>query len=113
MQPETYVDNDGYTRPNHPKHVHERMRVYAIRAGTLVKIGVTANLAQRLKQLRAGSPLPLELEMSIVGTHHTEAAAHRILKAHGFHSHGEWFEIDSDQVKWLVDELFCEGLVSE
>lgn len=109
----TYVDSDGYKQPLHPQHVWNRSRLYVIRAvGTnLVKVGVSGDVERRLRQLQAGSPVELRVEERIVGTRTTEAHAHRLLKQHGFHRHGEWFELTSDQVKWLLTELWCDGMV--
>lgn len=110
--PALYTDNDGYVKPKWSTDIWKRMRVYFIRAGNLVKVGVSANVNERLKRLQANSPVPLKLEMVIVGTRYVEAAAHRIAKRKGFHRHGEWFELSPDQVLWLIDELACEGLVA-
>lgn len=55
----------------------------------LIKIGITHDLATRMRKLRTGSGRPLVLLSAIEGTHADEAAWHTRFKA--FRLTGEWF----------------------
>lgn len=65
--------------------------VYFVQAidGGPIKIGVTADLATRLRDLQIGSPQLLRLIASVPGDQRLETALHRHLSTHRLH--GEWF----------------------
>jgi predicted GIY-YIG superfamily endonuclease len=66
--------------------------VYAIEGAGKVKIGVTTDLAQRLKNHQTGSPVPLRLVAAFFSyePYEVEAALHATFKK--WHSHLEWFD---------------------
>lgn len=71
-----------------PKHAFSV--VYFARAGGLVKIGVASDLSRRVRALRAGSPVALEIIAYGVGTREREQTIHRHFAAS--RRHNEWFE---------------------
>lgn len=76
-----------------------RPSVYFVRGGDLVKIGFSANVTQRLGDLRIGSPVKLELWHVCAGGRDLERALHeRFAKDR---SHGEWFRV-SDEIADFV-----------
>lgn len=82
------------------------MRVYFIAGGGKTKVGISTDVARRLKSLQASSPVPLRLVHSEEGGRHEEAGLHELLKERGHHSHYEWFEGE-----WAVED--CKRLFSE
>lgn len=77
---------EAKNRPPPVRHPDEKTDyIYLIRGGDLVKIGYSINPVVRMKNLQAGSPIPLELLGYIVGTVHEERALHRRFAEH--HSH--------------------------
>lgn len=65
--------------------------VYAIRAGEFVKIGRSANVADRLSELQAANPTKLELVALLSENPADEATFHRKLARHRVR--GEWFQL--------------------
>jgi transposase-like protein len=57
----------------------------------LIKIGVSKKPESRLKGLRTGSPLPLELQTVVLCASDFEKSLHKHLESLNYHSHGEWF----------------------
>jgi len=57
----------------------------------LIKIGVSKKPESRLKRLRTGSPLPLELQTVVLCASDFEKSLHEHLTRLNYHSHGEWF----------------------
>lgn len=55
----------------------------------LVKIGITLDIAQRHKAIRASSPIPIEVLGFVESDHRLEKAIHAGLAEH--REHGEWF----------------------
>lgn len=74
-------------------------RVYFIRpVGAVgpIKIGVTERIAERVRALQRGSPVPIEVAAHCAGDIEVERALHRYF-AHA-HRNGEWFEPVADLV---------------
>jgi hypothetical protein len=77
-----------------------RSRIYFIRGGDLVKIGVTDDVRQRLRQLQVGSPTKLELIGEMPGDENYERALHRAFA--GLAEHGEWFRLDGKLAEFIA-----------
>ncbi|MEU0391027.1 GIY-YIG nuclease family protein [Streptomyces chartreusis] len=71
----------------------ERVYVIAGHGTSLVKIGRSRNVQQRLSTLQSMSPLPLRLVCTFSGGPELEAALHRYFEAQ--RTHGEWFDLPS------------------
>jgi len=71
----------------------DRAHLYFIDAigSNLIKIGVSKKPESRLKRLRTGSPLPLELQTVVLCASDFEKSLHEHLTRLNYHSHGEWF----------------------
>lgn len=67
-------------------------KVYFIRSGDAIKIGVSINPEQRFGELQVGSALELELLGVIVGDKYTEKEVHARFER--LHIRGEWFHAD-------------------
>lgn len=102
---------DGYIQPRWPPDVYRSHRIYFVRAGEFVKVGFSTDYQERVKQLQTASPHELKVIALLIGTTGLEAEIHRRLTRAGFAVRGEWFAIHDDQVKWIIDEMFCDGLV--
>ena len=77
-----------------------RHHVYFMRAGDFIKIGTTNNLMRRLMVLQIGCPLPVSLEVAILGGAKLEKAIHdRFLP---YRRHGEWFHAADDIQKFMA-----------
>lgn len=66
--------------------------LYFIKCGEYVKIGRANNVSQRLSQLKAANPYPVELLKIIENEGHREKEFHEKYKE-GIHS-GEWFRCE-------------------
>lgn len=75
-----------------------RKKVYFIRAGDRVKVGVSWNPDQRLDDLRKHNP-DVELLGSVDGAFDVERAFHRKLEEHALGN--EWFRW-CDEVSWVI-----------
>lgn len=81
---------------------HSRGCVYIIKApNNLYKIGYTENVAKRLRDLRAMSPVELILVHVIEwdDKYSLENTLHQ--KYHSQLHHGEWYSLSDQEVKWL------------
>jgi hypothetical protein len=67
--------------------------VYFITGGGLTKIGVSIEVESRMKNLQAGSPVPLTLVGTIRGSWRTEKLIHHLYKE--YRVHGEWFNFEA------------------
>lgn len=79
--------------------------VYLIKCGERFKIGITNDMSRRMDQLRGQSPYPLELVHHAKGYNNAgkESSLH---KKYGEHRvHGEWFELSSEQVAEIIEDL--------
>lgn len=74
----------------------EQVYVIGSPSSTLVKIGRSTNLEQRIADLQRMSPVPLKVLCTYDGGAELEAALHRYFK--DCRSHGEWFALDGDPV---------------
>jgi hypothetical protein len=76
---------------------HNSGLVYFIRLGetSLVKVGMTGNIDQRIRTLQCGSPFELNIEYTIqTGQPRLmESMMHRTLTKMGLHVRGEWFSL--------------------
>lgn len=80
----------GLRKQRYDRQTHEKL-TYFIFGGDMVKIGTTNNVTQRLRALKNGSPVPLEL----VGTTSTpEIELHDRFER--LRSHGEWYNINQE-----------------
>jgi len=77
--------------------------IYLIAGGELIKIGRAKNPAARLRDMRVGSPEPLEL----LAQFHVESMARFEGHLHRYFAdrrhHGEWFRVSNYQE--IIDEL--------
>lgn len=88
-------------------------RVYFLRpVGQLgpVKIGCSVFPEGRLDNFTLWSPQPLELIVSVPGTHADERALHGMFRKH--HVHGEWFGA-SKQLLALIEHCAASGELPE
>ncbi|MCY0923894.1 GIY-YIG nuclease family protein [Streptomyces sp. H27-G5] len=72
----------------------------------LTKIGVTSQLAARLRALRASSPVRLEVLWSTAGDRALETALHQRFKDR--RAHGEWFDFKGTSPVAAVKEAAAE-----
>lgn len=81
--------------------------VYVIGAadqpGSLVKIGVTTGIRQRLQTFQCGSPIRLAVIWAIPGDHTLEGWLHREFAEQ--RRHGEWFDLGPDPIKVITEAL--------
>lgn len=73
--------------------------VYFVRAGGLIKIGVSNDIAHRLTALKAMSPVPIALLASIPGDAKDERRLHEQF-AH-LRQHGEWFTAANELIDYI------------
>lgn len=83
------------------RHVHKDSRVYFVRCGDFIKVGVTKNAAARISSFRTGSPHEIELIGTIWGDNSTEKAIHGVLEDQWYR--GEWFHYSA----YLLRSLRC------
>ncbi len=84
--------------------------VYFARAGDSIKIGISNNVAQRLRDIQTTCPEKVHLIGVIVGNRKLEGILHRRFKEH--HIRGEWFrlEILADLLEMVAaDEGFWQA----
>ncbi|MGW6976462.1 GIY-YIG nuclease family protein [Streptomyces sp. NPDC054952] len=72
----------------------------------LAKIGVTSQLAVRLRALRASSPVRLEVLWSTAGDWALERALHQRFTDR--RTHGEWFDFKGTSPAAAVEEAAAE-----
>jgi hypothetical protein len=74
--------------------------IYFIKAGNAhCKIGTTENLARRIKEIRAGTPLKCVVLAVLEGSYSSEAALHSLFKH--LRLNNEWFRL-TDELKWFT-----------
>jgi hypothetical protein len=66
----------------------------------LIKVGITRNVDQRLRDLQCDSPDRLTLLASMAGNHKLELALHE--KFQQSRRHGEWFAPDPDLLSFIA-----------
>ncbi len=101
------------TRINGPQY--SPGNIYVVKAANgLYKIGMAVNVAKRLHEIRALSPVPVILVHAFRTECmlRTEQSLHKKFEA--TRDHGEWFRLDENQVKWLksLDEQSSEDVVA-
>ena len=67
-------------------------RVYFMRAGDSIKIGVSQNVTQRVREIRTANSSDIHLIGALVGGRHLEGILHHRFRKH--HIRGEWFKLD-------------------
>jgi len=95
-------DHEALRTPAPRKPVEREDTIYVIRCDYKVKIGYTANLAQRMHSLKTANPRPIHLLVSFPGDKATERALHIEFAAHRFN--GEWFRLRKPIKEWLRSE---------
>lgn len=75
----------------------------ADQSGSLVKIGVTTGVRQRLQTFQCGSPVRLAVLWAVPGDHTLEGWLHKEFA--GQRRHGEWFDLGADPVKAVSEAL--------
>ena len=90
---------DGHSEYDHA--VEHKKVVYFVqsRLGGPIKIGLTTEPKQRLKQLQNGSPIPLQILGALRGDEKVEAAIHERFRK--LRLHGEWFEPSMELVEFI------------
>jgi len=80
----------------------KRGRIYFVQptTGGPIKIGFSEDVARRLRDLQAMSPVKLRVISSFAGTIFDEKRIHEELKQ--FRAHGEWFH-DVSEVREVID----------
>ena len=73
--------------------------VYAITNGVDIKIGYSANVQRRVKQLNTGSANKLYILCTFIGGKELEQYIQ--IKFHGNRINGEWFKVDRDMLDYL------------
>lgn len=76
--------------------------VYFIRAGQMVKIGVSVNVAARLRDHQISSSEPLYLMLVMPGNAAKERELHARFKSKRVH--GEWFKIDDEIAAYVAEQ---------
>ena len=66
-------------------------RVYFMRAGEAIKIGVTRNLKQRRSEIQTSNSQDVHMIGALVGGRHLEEILHHRFREH--HIRGEWFSV--------------------
>lgn len=66
--------------------------VYFIKSGSMVKIGFSTDVVNRLSNLKVGNPFGSNLVAAIPGTEDTEAYFHKMFA--DYRKQGEWFSIE-------------------
>lgn len=81
----------------HPRR--KKRRVYFVRCGRRVKIGVATNVPSRVGSMQTGSAHEIELLTCIPGDDKLEAKLHQ--RFHHLHIKGEWFRYKDDLVEYV------------
>lgn len=81
-------------RKRHAYDKHHHVRVYFVRVGAFVKIGITNNLDRRMRSLEGQCPFPVELLAACAGGRPLEKALHARF-AHRHHRL-EWYHYAAD-----------------
>lgn len=94
-----YLRARGYARPSRPTSAKY---LYFIACGDAVKVGVSSDPENRMKELRAGAPGPLRIVAKFEQRGRDEGALHKRI-AH-LRLYGEWFR-HTEEVDALIREL--------
>ena len=82
-------------------------RVYFIRAGRFIKIGVAINVGERLRYLQISNPEKLVLIGHIAGNEHLEKAIHK--KFERLRERSEWFRVGKSLLSFIEETLAEDG----
>lgn len=82
--------------------IHQECYIYAIRDMDYVKIGRTADVPGRFRDLQAFNPRPLELMVSVRSYDNRERMIHQ--KFDHLRASGEWFRLD-DELRDFISML--------
>lgn len=75
--------------------------VYVVGYGSYVKIGISANVMERLASLQTGAPEKIVLYAVLDGWAAEETALHRRFAQ--YRLNGEWFRKDGELAEWIDD----------
>lgn len=75
--------------------------VYFIRGGDMIKIGYAKDPKTRLRDLQVGSPVRLEILVTIPGCHSVEKGIHARFRK--LRSHGEWFRAEESLLDFVEE----------
>lgn len=78
-----------------------RTRIYVLRCGEFVKIGISQNVAKRVDHLRRANPYEVELIADFYGSLTEEAMLHVRFKAHRHRL--EWFRHEGELAEWIKE----------
>jgi hypothetical protein len=84
-------------------------KVYFIKAGDSIKIGVSVDIPRRMSELRVGCAHKLELIATIDGSYAEESRLHAALDQHRLR--GEWFS-DCEEVRDVISHALSYGVAS-
>lgn len=84
------LDDDNPAEFEQPPSGH----VYFWKSGSLVKIGFSTNMLNRITNLRVANPTGATLMAAIPGYIDTEKYFHKMFEK--YRDHGEWFRIEGD-----------------
>lgn len=73
--------------------------VYFVRSSSLVKIGFSTNVLNRIIDLQVGNPIDATLVAAIPGSEDTEKYFHHMFKHH--REKGEWFRVEGELEQFL------------
>ena len=82
-----------------------------------IKIGVSKNPEQRLRQLQTGSPYKLKLLVVVNGKGNLERSLHKSLRAYKQSCKGEWFDFEctgslpnwlSEMIDWDIANVWWD-----
>jgi len=90
---------DGASEYDHAAEYGKVVYFVQSRLGGPIKIGLTTELSQRLKQLQNESPIPLQIVGALRGDEKVEAAIHERFRK--LRLHGEWFEPSTELVEFI------------
>ena len=77
--------------------------VYILECAGVHKIGMSCDVAGRVRGIQGMCPRPLTLVFSAKGGRRKEMKLHRLF--HHKNTHGEWFDLDADEVKAVIKEM--------
>lgn len=90
---------DGHSEYDHEAEYGKIVYFVQSRLGGPIKIGLTTQLNQRLKQLQNESPIPLDIVGALHGDEQVESAIHERFRK--LQLHGEWFEPSKELVEFI------------
>jgi hypothetical protein len=74
-------------------------KTYLIRCGSFVKIGMAADIADRLRALEAANPHELDVLKVLAGGRQVERSLH--VRFAAYRHRGEWFRLEGELAAWI------------